>query len=207
MVGAALLALPAAAQTDFIPINPRATYLRTNNDPSAQAAVPIDLHALSFPVDPGDSILLERIGDFSPFAAFGDNALSLLGVFSASSTLLPASNQSRVVDAIDAGTDFTTAPTAMGALPTDIPQDFAISTPAGSPASVLVQVPAGARFLFTAPHDSFFGDNTDPNGNYGLRITAVAPAPGPGHLELLVGGGICVAVAGLLRGRRARAGA
>lgn len=110
VVAACLLSLPASAPADLIAIDPRATYLRTNKD-NALDATAIDLGALSFPANPGDAILLERVGEYSPYPAFGDMNESMVAVFSSGATLLSNNNLARVVGAIDAGTDFMTAPT------------------------------------------------------------------------------------------------
>jgi hypothetical protein len=193
-VVAGLLGLAAPARAAFIPVDPRATYLKTNNDSAALDAVAIDLWALSF--QPGDTIVLERVGDYSPFPAFGDINKSLVGVFSSSPSLLPGSNLNRVVGAIDAGTDWVTPPTNMGLLSTDIAQDFMIATSTGSVTSVTIQVPVGARYLFVTPNDSFFGDNQNPDGDYGVNITGV---PGPSGLALAGIGVLGLAAAGWRR--------
>ncbi len=201
VVAACLLSLPASAPADLIAIDPRATYLRTNND-NALDATAIDLGALSFPANPGDAILLERVGEYSPYPAFGDMNESMVAVFSSGATLLSNNNLARVVGAIDAGTDFMTAPTAVGGLTTDILQDFLISAPTGGASAVLVQVPIGARFLFVTAHDNFFGDNADPNQNYGIRITSAVPEPS--SLALLEFGGLCMVIAAWRRRARSR---
>jgi hypothetical protein len=56
----------------------------------------------------------------------------------------------------------------------DIPQDFGLS----SKAPTIVRVPKGGKNLLFSPNDAFFEDNTDPNGNYGIRYTLPNSAPG-----------------------------
>ena len=148
-----------------IPLDPRATYLRTNNDPGSLDATPIDLAALG--ILPGDLIYLERLGDYS-FDVLGppirpDDVTNLVGVFSSTSDLLSSDSLHRVPGAMPAVgyiplVSWTTDPTFDGGLPTDIPEDFYIGPAA-------VYVPAGAGYLFVSPADSRFFDNGDPDGN------------------------------------------
>jgi hypothetical protein len=41
-------------------------------------------------------------------------------------------------------------------------------------ANTIVQVPLGANYLFVAAHDIYYSDNSDPDGDYGVRITPLA---------------------------------
>ncbi|MCC2670471.1 MAG: hypothetical protein K0Q72_2942, partial [Armatimonadetes bacterium] len=102
---------------------------------------------------------------FAPGGGFPDQQ-SMIGVFSSTDVLDPAADSHRVPGAIDAGTDVFSIPTFVGAQPTDIPEDFAI-TGGGTD----LTIPAGAQFLFVSPNDSFFSDNSDPDGDYTIRIT------------------------------------
>lgn len=165
------LAVAAAALGGDIPLDPRPTYLRLNDDP-APAATPIDLASVG--VAPGEYVRLLSVGDFDN-GPQGDTFDSLIGVFSSTPELLPSGNQHRVPGAIDTGFEFQSADTWYGSLPTDIPEDFAITYGADIP-SVMIRVPAGAAFLFVAPHDSLYYDNTDPDGDFGLRLEVV-PCP------------------------------
>ncbi|MGF1537863.1 MAG: VCBS domain-containing protein [Elainellaceae cyanobacterium] len=152
-----------------VPLNPKATYLFTNQDPDA-----IDVSAIELPseISPGDTIKLESVGSFFFFEGSDPTRRAfdeMVGVFSATDQLGPLkdasgrNNIARVVDAIDAGEDTQTGRTSQGLIKTDIPQDFAI-------VSTRIQVPAGARYLFVSPRDSFFGDNSV-NGNWAIRIS------------------------------------
>src|SRR5207247_9803174 len=107
----------AQAQSTTVSINPRATYLRTNND-TALDAVPINLAALG--IQPGDLIALEELGDWSFAISSPETATSLGGVFSSSNVLLASSNQNRVPGAIAAGAAFVTGTTFSRGLATDI---------------------------------------------------------------------------------------
>lgn len=147
-----------------------AAYLHTSYDPAADA-VPLAL--ADFGIQEGDAIRLERLGDFDCGSPCVDDRTSMIAVFSASDVLLAPSLLNRVVDAIDAGDDVATHNTHYGGEPTDIPEDFAIQLADCS--SVEVVVPEGAAYLFITPNDSLYYDNTDPDGDYGLRITKAFP--------------------------------
>jgi predicted ribosomally synthesized peptide with SipW-like signal peptide len=140
-------------------IDPKATYLRTNNDPGAGDTIPIDLGANG--LTPGDSIRIEVLGEYTK----PTTSTTTLAVFSASDTLLDSSQLNRVADAIDTGADATTAATFYGGLQTDIPEDFQFDS------SVDITVPAGATHLFVAARDNLYQDNADSDGDYGVRIT------------------------------------
>src|SRR5262249_37701375 len=182
----ALAAAPRPARGDFIPVDPRGAYLRVNGE-SPPGATAIDLLALG--VSPGDTLTIPRAGDFQRGTDNGfdrDEFLDVTAVFSSSAALGPPGDLHRVLGALPGGLDFPTVPTFVGGLPTDIPEDFEVSDFDGTKTSVTVQVPAGARFLFVATADSFFSDNTDPDGDFGVRI-AVQPAqavPEPSGLVL-----------------------
>src|SRR5207245_833943 len=111
----------AQAQSTTVSINPRATYLRTNND-NALDAVPINLAALG--IQPGDLIALEELGDWSFAISSPETATSLGGVFSSSNVLLASSIQNRGPAPVAASRALFPGPTFSGGLPTAIPQDF-----------------------------------------------------------------------------------
>jgi hypothetical protein len=156
-----------ALATTSLSLDPRRTYLRTNNDASLPA-VPLSLAARG--IVPGDRIELARQGDFDNGPG-GDTFTTLTAVFSASDVLLPSDQLHRVPDALDAGVDLVSAPTHFGGLPTDIPEDFVISSSAYPSGTVCVIVPTGATHLFFSAPDSLFFDNSDPDGDWGVAIT------------------------------------
>ncbi len=169
----AMLALVAGALFPIKPvhaatlsIDPRRTFLRTNND-ATSPSIPIALASLG--VSGGDLIRLEQLGDFQHGVAFTDTGTTMIGVFSTSNILLGSSTLHRVQDAIAAGAVFVTSSTFVGGLATDIPQDFRII-------NIVMQIPVGATHLFVAASDSFYSDNTDPDGDYAIRITRI-PSP------------------------------
>src|SRR5882762_3055771 len=152
-----------------IPTNPTAAYIHINQDPQATDTVPINLQALG--IAEGDTIQLQSLGSYSPYTGCSlcippipgvpETATSMIGVFSSTSTLLPSTFLNRVPDAIDAGVaPFFTPFTLYGNQFTDIPQDFFIS----SSVPLTVQVPLGAKYLFVAANDGFYGDNGDADG-------------------------------------------
>jgi hypothetical protein len=158
---------PAAAQAQTtIPINPKATYLRLGNDPNALPAPAINLSDLG--LQPGDPILLERLGAFQFSTSGPETVAPMAGVFSSTNVLGPATDAHRVPGAIDAGPEVLTFPALNNTLPTDIPEDFAIARFVGQE-NVVVTIPQGAQYLFISPNESFFGDNT--SVGYALRIT------------------------------------
>src|SRR5688572_19741007 len=98
----AFLVLARTLPAQFhVSIAPKNAYLHTNSDNSGDA-VPVDLAA--FGITPGMHLRITQSGDFDPGPG-GDTAISLLGIFSSTTTLLAESNLDRVADAIDAGFD------------------------------------------------------------------------------------------------------
>jgi hypothetical protein len=188
----AIVGFPWAAQSlgaraqppPVILIDPKATYLLTNGDPNARDTVPIDLTGLG--IAEGDLINVEQLGGFSFAGTFPpplpDNGKATIAVFSSSDELLSSSQRYRVPGAIPASINpITTIDTLVGGLATDIPEDFFINNnfpqPIDAPpeqtpnAALVLQVPVGGRFLFVGSNDRLFGDNTDTDGDYALRIT------------------------------------
>ena len=160
--------LPAAAQTLTDPLGPKEGYLLVAPGDAATDSVPTPLSALG--AVPGQSLRMRGLGDMDSGPG-GDEGLSLIGVYSSSATILPSSNQFRIPGAIDAGIDFVSSPTFLGSIPTDIPEDFRIATTAAP--EVVVEIPLGAQFLFVGNHDSYWKDNSDPDGDLAVEITVV----------------------------------
>lgn len=166
-------------------IDPRSTYFHTNGDPNAGNATAIDLTANGFL--PGMRIRITRVGgyDNSGPQSVDDFRRTMSGVFSASNILGPPENVNRVVGAIDAGDDWTSPNTFVGGESTDIPEDFLISDEfgnMGTMSSVALDIPNGATHLFVSAVDTFFGDNADPNENFGVQLAIV---PEPSSLAML----------------------
>jgi hypothetical protein len=149
------------ALAEIFSIDPRATYLRTNQD-SAQDATPFSLAEMS--LLPGDFIRLRQYGDFKAGTILSDTSTGMIAVFSGGNVLLASNLLHRVQDAIDAGVDYTTSVTYHGSVDTDIPEDFRVS-------DTLVQIPQGATCLFVTAADSMYYDNRDPDGDFAVGIT------------------------------------
>ncbi len=94
--------------------------------------------------------------------------------------------------AIDAGTDFNSVNTYHGGLSTNIAEDFWID-------NISLVIPTGALYLFVAGPDSFYGDNSDPNGDYAVVINGV---PEPSTALLLSLGCAGLSFVKPARGRR-----
>jgi hypothetical protein len=104
----------------------------------------------------------------------------MIGVFSSGTTLLAPDVFHRVPGAMDAGLSMTSWNTLFGNMSTDIPEDFRV-------ASTIVQVPFGASHLFIAAHDIYYSDNSDPDGDFGVRITQVASSVPVPETSLMFG--------------------
>jgi len=155
-----------------LPVDPRGAYLLTSTADSPNPPLTISLASLG--IKPGDVISAVSVGDedacgVGQFCSGELFAPFVCGVFSSSNTLLPAGGTlNRVPGAIapNFATAFScgTGQTTVGNLPTDIPQDFALF-------GERVTVPVGAAYLFVAVADTFYADNIDPNGDFGVAIT------------------------------------
>lgn len=148
-------------------VTPTGTYLRTNDD-DPDAPTVLTLSRLG--VAPGDRLALERLGEYQYRVDSdpSDVRREMAAVFSTSTDLRGADQEARVVDAIDAGDDYTSRPSRGDNGSTDIPEDFEVGD------STVVTVPAGARYLFVAPPDDRFRDNADEDDDYRICITDVS---------------------------------
>jgi hypothetical protein len=149
-------------------MNAHEAFLRLDPSDQAQNARIVTLADHGFA--PSQSLRIEVLGDYDNGPG-GDVFAGIMAVFSSSATLLGPTLVARVPDAIDAGMDYTTIPTCPNNLATDIPQDFTIV-----PGGVEVQIPAGATHLFLATRDCLYRDNTDPDGDFGVRLEDVTVA-------------------------------
>ncbi|MCZ6816969.1 MAG: HYR domain-containing protein, partial [Planctomycetota bacterium] len=173
--------------SETIGLDPRTSFLHTRQD-SAVDAVPIVLADLG--IQPGDLIRLQALGDFD-YGPGGDTGLNMIAVFSSSGVLLVENFLNRVPDAIDSGEDYVTQCTFNNCEPTDIPQDFGVAAANGSFTHACIVVPMGATHLFVGAADSYYRDNSDPDGDYALQITQANDPDGEccGPTNMLVNGG------------------
>lgn len=172
----------SVAQTWSYALDPRAAFVRTNND---QPQPPLVLNLATLGLVPGQWLRLESTGDFRYVNGGADSFRSLCGVFSANSTLLATNVQQRVPGAIAAGPAYPSGGTYSGNLPMDIPQDFFISRNLWDN-GITVEIPNGATHLFVGVHDSLYNDNGDPDGDYGVVVTVVPTPVLPGTGEHVV---------------------
>jgi hypothetical protein len=162
-----------------INLDPKATYLRTSQDPDSLDSQPTDLQSLGF--NPGDIVSIQGFGSYNPSVVTTDPpyppATDVLAVFSKSDVLLASDNLNRVFDAIPCdGVRIVTPPTLYptgGSLPTDIPEDLCVSC--GQYRDCIVTIPDGAGYIFFSPNDSFFSDNGLEGGQFGAIVTNVIP--------------------------------
>lgn len=184
-----MLFLQTEAMAITIPIDPLKTFLFTNNDPwsgngSVAGTTPILLSDIG--LTGGDYIQLEKIGDwYDGYAGYVgvdvaalDVMNEMIGVFSSSDELLAPSILARVPGALGAGAEYATWNTLFGNLSTDVYGDFRID-------NTFLPIPFGAKYLFVAAHDIYYSDNSDPDGDYAVRITQIASVPEPSTVLLL----------------------
>lgn len=183
LLAAALpLATDLVAQSWTLPMDPRASYLRTNNDNPAPPLL-LDLGAMG--LGAGQWLRIGTVGAYRSVNGGPDTYRSLVGVFATSSQLLPDGVQQRVVGAIPGGPAVQSGPTFFGQLPIDITEDFDCSR-FGYGSDIEVRVPVGATHLFLGTHESLYSDNVDPNGDF-AAVVSVIPTPSlPGTGEHLV---------------------
>lgn len=176
---ATTLCMGLSAQVS-IPVNVKATYLRTGNDPTAVPAPGIPLNAVGSGA--GQLLSIRTVGHYQVNGLGGDTQNTLVCVFSSNATLLPDGQQVRVPGAIAAGPNFATANAYYGNLATDIPQDFVVSRTSWDN-GVQVRVPAGASYVFVATTSSFYGNHSDPNNDFAVVFEPGVATSLPGTLE------------------------
>ena len=180
----------------FQPINPRATYLRTNIDTTALDTVPFALASIL--LSPGTIATLRQFGAYQDAVGSPEISTDTVAVFSQTDVLLAQDQLNRVEGAVDAGVDFVTLDTLDGN-PTDIPEDFFLPNIGfGSP--LHIAVPDGATHLFVAPNDSLYDNNDDPNGDYGFQIDQPGIAGVNGQGNLIMGAGDQLATSTVILG-------
>lgn len=142
----------------FFDVDPRQTYLRTEQD-GAVDAVGIALSDYGFKA--GDAFCATAVGDYllQPGQLASERGGSwVTAVFSADNKLEASTQRVRLHTAIEAGDDVVTPHTFYGQLDTDVSQDWDAT-------SGCVTVPDGANYLFFAAYDSYYGDNAAAPGS------------------------------------------
>ena len=169
--GLVLATIPALAPAQTtIGVDPLGAYLHVDTSDAANGAVPISLTALG--LSPGSEVNIKEVGDWNNGPG-GDIFTTMLGVFSGSATLLDSSLLHRVPGAIDAGLDVDTPYTWPNSQPMDIVEDFGFDS-----TGLTIVIPPGAAYLFVSVRDNYYRDNSDPDGDLGVRLTPVAsPVP------------------------------
>jgi len=181
----ALLAGSAYSAPIFFDVNPTGTYLRVDPDSTGYTSpLFIDLTALG--LTPGMNIQLQTLGDYIYVGGGAETSLPLGASFvhvdavnSDKSLLYRLDNVFELIGTPIGASNFTYP----HGLATDIPWDFEV--PTGAPTTVTI--PAGASYLAVAVIDSWYDDNSDPDGDLQVSIEASAN-PEPGTLLLLVPG-------------------
>jgi hypothetical protein len=200
-------------------LDPSATYLETSEYTGwgvPHSSFAYSLASLGFSA--GDTVTFTRVGAYqSTYVEWGgtDTSTGLLGVFSSSSTLLGPINPGAdantllITPAVRVpGAIATTLPAIvskpiyhgltpdapLNSVSTDIVQDFAIGK-----SGTTVVIPTGAQYIFFSANDNLFGDNTDPNSDFGVMITAAA-VPEPSSVLMMLSG--VMALAGIAVRRR-----
>lgn len=148
----------------FFHVNPAGTYLITKDDPGVGPATSIPLSAIGSNIQAGSIIALQQAGGISNGVGGPDDEWHMMiAVFvDGNGNFLSPGSQTTAPSIV-------TQPTYHGGIPTDIPQDFGLNVDNSSaPPTYYAQVPQGAVALLVCASDSAYGDNTDPNGNFGV---------------------------------------
>jgi hypothetical protein len=168
----------------------RGAFLTVCEEDEATSPAIVDLTSIG--LEPGDHIFAYSVGDAALAGPGPEGDASVYAVFSGSGTLRGDDEQQRVPDAIATNlSNFTDAIQCNDTttIQPDIPQDFRIP-----PEGVVLDVPAEATHLFLARQSSWYKDNFDTDGDYGLQIVIMRsdygqdngglgqhPSAAPGH--------------------------
>jgi hypothetical protein len=155
-------------------LNPRQTFI--NADTGAVNSVILDLRQLG--INPGDTIVLERFGYFSPFGNSSQEYVgTVFATFSTNNRLQPNSGSfngnttNRVPGAIKA--QFPNRCRQLQCIGKIFYISRGQNLVQGGFNGILVQVPANAQYLFIGAADSTYGDNVDSNSDLGVGISKV----------------------------------
>ena len=147
--------LASAATSWVYPVNVRATYLRTQDDPLATTVI-LQINLAQHNISPGDALVIEssgvvdRCSTAPPESRCPIQSPPILGAFTAGA--YPANG-----NVLATGKpEYVSSPTLYGDVPTDIPHDFVVLARSSSS---FVTVPSGAVTLWLALHDRYYSDN------------------------------------------------
>ena len=133
-----------------------------------------DLDRMTSGLQAGDMISLSRSGAYQAGISFSDTSTSMLAVFSDGSGFV----------APDTYLGYTSLTQSIPPyLPTDVAQDFFV---VGNGITT-VKIPVGAVSIKFSPSDSYFEDNTDPNGDYAVRVSKVVGTTSYAGTDLIFG--------------------
>lgn len=169
-VAVLLTAGAVSAQTVTIPLDSRQAFLHVDSLDTAQPAPALPLAA--YGLAPGQTVRMAAVGDFDNGPG-GDQFYAQLAVFSSSPILLGQAERYRVPGALGVGRNAVTGPTEPSGEPMDIPEDFYVIH------GDTVVIPAGATHLFVAPAETYYIDNTDPDGDFAVEIRVLQVAATP----------------------------
>ena len=148
-------------------VDPKATFLQATTD-SAAPPNPLIMTLSDLGITAGNRVRLEVLGGYSEGSGSADDSSTgnnnMNFVFSSSNTVNVYTLASRVPGAVSpssGGSTFTSWNSTA-----DISQDFRLGSPEG-----VVVVPTGATHLMIGTVSALYGDNTDANQNYKVRIT------------------------------------
>ena len=195
----AMASFASASFLGFFAVSPQGTFLEQSaNDVCSEYNIPgcnmsptfINLTALG--VNPGDPLTITDVGVICVNGGVGCTQFpassSYLGaMFASTNTISGPGNLNRVTGTIAPGAGATliginpNLNTLSGNIPTNIANDFYIST--------TVIVPAGATYLVVGTLDSAYADNSAPTNLWGVNLfDPNVNAPEPSTYALMFGG-------------------
>ena len=155
-----------------ITIDPRGTYLNKSATDGANAATTALLSDLGLAA--GDLITLSRGGTWQGAPTLTDTNTSLLAVFSGANGLITPATYLTFASPLQSGS---------ATVSTDVIQDFFVV----GPGVTVIQIPVGATSLKFSPNDSFFADNSDPNGDFSVTVRKLDASTSFANNDLIYG--------------------
>ena len=160
--------------TGMISVDPRGTYL--NAAPTDAINSPTTVLLSDLGLVAGDVITLTRSGAYQAgtAATFTDASTSMLAVFTNAGGLITP----------DTYLGFTSPIQGVSPnLPTDVVQDFFVI----GAGVTMIKIPVGATSIKFSPADSYFQDNTDPNGDYTVMVRKLDGSTSFANTDLIYG--------------------